>query len=322
MQALAQGMDVSKWQGEIDWAKVKESGVQFAVLRAYAGKPDPMFEKHYAAAKAAGIPVGAYLYSYADTPEKAQAEAKTLLTLLEGKQLEYPVYFDIEDKVQTALAKEKIESLTKAFCDALEEAGYFVGIYSYKSFLEQNFSAGMLTRYAVWVAHTGVSSTTYRYPYGMWQYSHTGQIAGISGDVDLNFAYVDYPSLIKNGGKNGWKTAEEKPSAGEAVVWDYQYDSEIKALQNILNDKGASLALDGKAGNKTYAAVRRYTIRQGDKGILTAWVQKRLNNLGFSCGSADGIAGEKTMAGIAAFQKAHGLGVGYLGGTDWYFLIR
>lgn len=96
---------------------------------------------------------------------------------------------------------------------------------------------------------------------------------------------------------------------------------EIEELQQILNDKGAKLTVDGIAGEKTLSAVKRYIIDNGDKGNLTKWVQKRLNNLGFDCGTADGIAGKKTMNAIAEFQKANKLGVGYLGGGDWYYLI-
>lgn len=104
--------------------------------------------------------------------------------------------------------------------------------------------------------------------------------------------------------------------------WDYQYDPAIAELQRILSTKGAKLAIDGKAGENTLAACKKYTIEKGDRGPLTKWVQQRINSLGYSCGTADGIAGKNTMAGIAAFQKANSLGIGYLGGEDWYYLIR
>lgn len=99
-------------------------------------------------------------------------------------------------------------------------------------------------------------------------------------------------------------------------------NTDIKELQSILNAKGAKLTVDGIAGNNTLEACKKYTIRRGDRGILTKWVQQRLNSLGFNCGDADGIAGQKTMSAIAAFQKANGLGQGYLGGTDWDCLIK
>lgn len=99
-------------------------------------------------------------------------------------------------------------------------------------------------------------------------------------------------------------------------------DSSIDALQNVLNDKGYSLTVDGVAGQKTLSACRNYTIENGDSGPLTKWVQSRLNSLGYNCGVADGIAGSKTMSAIANFQRANGLGIGYLGGGDWDKLIK
>lgn len=107
-----------------------------------------------------------------------------------------------------------------------------------------------------------------------------------------------------------------------ASKWDYQYDGQITELQQILNAKGADLAVDGIAGDKTFAAVKKYTIENGDKGPLTKWVQSRLNSMGYNCGAADGIAGKNTMSGIAQFQAANSLGQGYLGGEDWYFMIK
>ena len=99
-------------------------------------------------------------------------------------------------------------------------------------------------------------------------------------------------------------------------------DGSIYALQNVLNDKGYRLTVNGVAGKKTISACRNYTIENGDSGPLTKWVQSRLNSIGFDCGTADGIAGKKTMSAIAEFQKQKGLGQGYLGGRDWEMLIK
>ena len=99
-------------------------------------------------------------------------------------------------------------------------------------------------------------------------------------------------------------------------------DGSIEALQNILIDKGYRLTVNGVAGKKTISACRNYTIENGDIGPLTKWVQSRLNSIGFDCGTADGIAGNKTMSAIAEFQKQKGLGQGYLGGRDWEMLLK
>lgn len=113
-----------------------------------------------------------------------------------------------------------------------------------------------------------------------------------------------------------------KTSVTTPSKWTYKYDTDILELQKILNNKGGKLTVDGISGDNTFAECKKYTIENGDKGELTRWVQKRLNKIGYNCGTADGIAGNNTMNGIAKFQKAYGLGVGYLGGNDWYYLIK
>ena len=121
--------------------------------------------------------------------------------------------------------------------------------------------------------------------------------------------------------KNGHWFGDE--TTGENVnTFITKSDSSIAALQKILNDKGYRLTVDGVADQKTLSACRNYTIEIDDSGPLTKWVQSRLNNLGYNCGTADGIAGSKTMSAIANFQFANGLGVGYLGGSDWDKFIK
>lgn len=97
-----------------------------------------------------------------------------------------------------------MQKITIAFCNELKDAGYWVGIYSYKSFLESNFTPEILKSYAVWVAHTGVTQTNFKYPHDIWQYSHTGKINGINTNVDLNYGYIDYPKSMKTARLNGF----------------------------------------------------------------------------------------------------------------------
>lgn len=105
------------------------------------------------------------------------------------------------------------------------------------------------------------------------------------------------------------------------IVWSNKYDAKIKEVQRIFNQKGYRLVEDGYAGRNTYAVAKKFTINKGDNGPLVRCVQERLNSMGYNCGIADGRCGVNTMAGIAAFQKAYKLGVGYLGGTDWVYLF-
>ena len=217
VKALKSGIDVSAHQGKIDWSKVK---ADFAILRAGYGKvisqKDEYFEANYAGAKAAGIPVGAYWYSYAMTPDDAEKEADVFIQVLKGKQFEYPVYFDIEEEKQLALGRTKVSAIIRAFLEKVEKAGYWVGLYMSASPLTNLVEDSIRVRYAVWVAHVGVSKPSYSGQYGMWQYSWNGKISGISGDVDLDYAYVDYPAQIKAKGLNGFgDTPPEEPAEDE-----------------------------------------------------------------------------------------------------------
>ena len=203
------GIDVSKHQGTIDWKKVKSSGkVEFAIIRAGYGKvitqKDPKFETNYAQCRANGIPVGAYWYSYALSVDEARQEAKVFLEVIKGKQFEYPVYFDLEEKKQFALGKAKCSEIAKAFLETVEKAGYFVGLYMSKSPLETYITEEIRNRYAVWVAHYCVLQTSYSGQFGMWQKSDTETVSGISGNVDLDECYQNYPVIIKNAGLNGF----------------------------------------------------------------------------------------------------------------------
>lgn len=135
----------------------------------------------------------------------------------------------------------------------------------------------------------------------------------------MGWAAPDYASPSK---PTGDISVPVYSGANPTIAWDYKYDQKIEELQKILNDKGYKLEIDGISGPDTYKAVSKYTIELYDMGPLTKWTQDRLNEMGFNCGEADGYAEPPTMSGIADFQKKYKLGVGYLGGTDWYYVLR
>lgn len=205
------GIDVSKHNGAIDWQKVKASGIDFAIIRAGYGKSisqkDAQFEHNYAEATAQGIPVGAYWYSYALTPAEAEAEARTVLQAIAGKKFEMPVYFDIEEKGTLNTGKANVSAMCRAFCNVLERAGYWCGIYASRSVMQSHIDADTQRRYALWIAEWG-AKCNYNGEYGMWQKSESGKIPGINGKVDLDECYVDYPTAIKAAGKNGFSKTE------------------------------------------------------------------------------------------------------------------
>lgn len=252
------GIDVSQYQQGVDFKKVKASGVDFVIIRAgfgkYANQKDPCFESHYKAAKAAGLKVGAYWYSYAATVEDAKVEAQTCINAIKGKTFEYPIYFDLEERSQFSKGRAFCDSLVKTFCNALEAAGYWAGLYISRSPLQQYISADVAKRYALWVAEYG-SKCNYGGTYGMWQYSSTGRVSGISGNVDTDICYVDYPAKIKAAGLNGFKKATSsttKPTASSAkktVTYTVKRGDTLSAIAQRYKTTVAKLVKDNNIKN-------------------------------------------------------------------------
>lgn len=202
------GIDVSRHQGKISWNKVK-GNVDFAIIRAGYGKSikqkDPRFETNYAGATAAGIPVGAYWYSYAKTPAEAKQEALVCKQAIKGKRFEYPVYFDIEDESQSGLSKQTLTAICKAFCDELEKAGYFVGVYANTDWFRNKLDHPALSKaYTIWLAdyRTNYNKELKR---DMHQYTSKGTVPGISGRVDMNTCTRNFPAIMRKAGLNGCK---------------------------------------------------------------------------------------------------------------------
>ena len=200
------GIDVSEYQGNINWSHVKADGVKFAILRAgIRHRVDNQFANNYAGCKSNGVSVGAYWYSKATTVAEVKQEAQDFLAALNGKTFEYPVYMDLEEQSQFALGKEKCSELVDAFLTVLEQAGYFVGLYCSTYYLTNYITDSIRNRYAVWVAQYN-DSCTYSGNYGIWQ-SGVGTIYGIDGDCDIDRGYIDYPTIIKQAGLNGFTSA-------------------------------------------------------------------------------------------------------------------
>lgn len=227
------GIDVSVHNGNIDWNKVKADGIEFAILRAGFGRlekqKDEKFEQNYAEAKAAGIPVGAYWYSYAMSPEEAELEANVFLKVIKGKQFEMPVYFDLEEKKQFDLGKEKVSAIMRAFLERVESAGYFTGLYGSASPLFTHTADDIKSHYTIWLAHW-VDRTNYSGAYAVWQYSEKGKVDGISGNVDLDTCYKDFPTIIKGKGLNGFGAVKPSP------VPDDKTDTTVTATIKIGDD--------------------------------------------------------------------------------------
>lgn len=200
------GIDVSKHQGIIDWDTVKPQ-IGFAIVRAgygmYASQVDNQWERNYSECKRLCIPAGAYWYSYAKTEAEAVKEAELFISVLSGKQLEFPVYFDIEDRSQAGLGKGLITAMCYAFCRRMEQAGYFTGIYSNTDWFLNRIDNSVGQEFTIWLADYRTAYNT-TLPRDIHQYTSSGQIKGIAGRVDLNTCTRDFSSIIKSGGFNGF----------------------------------------------------------------------------------------------------------------------
>lgn len=210
------GIDISTYQRNVDFKKLKAAGVNFVILRAgygnalaYPNQYDDMFESHYKNAKAAGLNVGAYWYLYATTVSGAQQEAKSFLKALKGKKFEYPVYIDLEERSQFNTGRTNCSNMVRAFCDILENAGYWSGLYISRSPLQNYITPEVANRYSLWVAEYA-SKCNYNGQVDIWQYTSSARYNGFNGNLDGDYSYKDYPTLIKNAGKNGYTKPVEK----------------------------------------------------------------------------------------------------------------
>ena len=206
---MKNGIDVSHWQGSINWEQVKKAGIHFAIIKAGGSDAgfytDSKFVTNYASAKAVGIKVGAYYFvgkgckSYAD----GAADAQRFLNIIKGKQFEYPVYIDFE--APDASNKSGNTQACIGFCKHMEQHGYYCGIYSsdISGFVDR-LNMNELTPYTWWVARYGSEPKRARQNLHIWQKSSTGRVAGISGNVDLNESYVDFEDIIVPKGLNGF----------------------------------------------------------------------------------------------------------------------
>lgn len=279
---MTKGIDLSKHNGNVDFTKVKSSGkVDFVMLRAGLGKlssqKDAKFETYYRDAKAQGLPVGAYWYSYAMSEDEARQEADAFLAVIKGKQFEYPVYYDVEEEKQFKLGKEKVSAIIRAFLERVEARNYWVGLYGSYSSLTTYTAQDIRDRYAIWLAHWNVKKSPYKGQYRMWQYG-TGTIPGISGPVDVNECYADYPTLIKDAGDNGFEKVIEEPAPSAG------------------------------SGTEEYPVPTR-VLKEGTTGDDVKWLQLNLKSQGYLASDIDGKFGVFTLGALLAFQMKKGLEV-------------
>ena len=197
-------LDVSRWQGRIDWDTVKASGrvhgVMLRALGSRSGKPyiDPFFARNYAECTRLGLPVGGYYYTCAVTQRQTEEELAALKTALRGKTFQLPLAIDVEDPRLRSLAPAKLSALVAEAAAQLEAWGLYAMVYTYTNFADTALDMAALAAYDLWIADYRGKRPARKH--GMWQYTSSGKIPGVSGPIDLSHAYKDYAGIIQRKG--------------------------------------------------------------------------------------------------------------------------
>ena len=269
------GIDVSKFQGLIDWQEVKKH-IDFAIIRCGYGsnlesQDDPYFKRNADECTRLKIPFGVYLYSYATNEREALSEAEHVLRLVKDYQMAYPVYYDLEDNNTTGRqSNQTIANIAQTFAQRLEQEGYYVGMYASLFWFRTKLTSPIFNEYTKWIARYN-DELNYDGEYGMWQYSATGNVLGIDTMVDLNYAYKDFPQIIEEGGYNNfsntnltrYKIGDRNPYLiGQDAGWvnDQVIERKIRYLSapdytgNSFTDALRSIQEDASFANRTKLA--------------------------------------------------------------------
>ena len=262
-------IDVSTWNGNIDWDKVYKSGVRYAMIRSSFGIENPnqvdnKFVRNITNAQRAGVKCGIYHYSYAKSAAEAKKEAEFCLKTIKGYKIDLPVAFDIEDSSQTHLGKDTLTSIVITFCDKIKSAGYRPMLYCNPNWLCNYLHKDkLINKYDIWLANWGVSAPSYNC--AIWQYSENGSVPGISGSVDMNWIYKDYIST---------KPATTKPVTKPSNVKKTDYSVKVTAQAGLNVRKGAgtnySIITALKCG--TVVTVSKVSGNWGYVGKYGGWI--------------------------------------------------
>lgn len=293
---MLKGIDVSEWQGKIKWNEVKQDDIKFAIIRCGYGmnftwQDDVKFERNIKECERLNIPFGIYLMSYANTVEKARSEAQHILRQTKGHNPSLGLWYDVEDNATSgSVGKEALTNIINTFCGTVKNDGYKVGVYASLNWLENKIEKQIKENYPIWVAQYNNECEYYEGKYILWQYTSSGKVDGILGNVDMNYLYDE--SLINNN--------EEDP------VVENEETKRIKELQTALNkDFNCGLAVDGIIGPATTKVVMVHYLRYFTKGNFVKWTQIQLKRKGYNLGSyeIDSCYGRDTEKATKKLQK-------------------
>jgi GH25 family lysozyme M1 (1,4-beta-N-acetylmuramidase) len=261
------GIDVSSFQGGINWDAVKSAGYNFAMLKLGIGddlknQDDKLFSYNVKECERVGLDWGAYLYSYALDIEDAQSEAQHILRVLKGLNPTYPIALDMEDadgyKSKNGMpSNDMLVNICETVLSTLENAGYYACLYASKSWFENQLCSPELDCYDKWVAQWS-DKCTYVGSYGMWQYTDNESVSGIGGHVDADVAYKDYPSIMKTKGLNGFSSgsATATPTTPTYQTYTVQKGDTLWSIAQELLGAGSKYteikALNGLTGDTIY----------------------------------------------------------------------
>ena len=327
---LHRGIDVSRWQEEINWSQVAKDDISFVMLGTRSkGAVDPYFHKNIQNAAANGIKVGVYIYSLATTTDMAVQEADFVLNLINDYPISYPVAFDMEDSTQGNLSKSELAAIANAFCKRISQAGYYPIIYANENWLKNKLDMSQMN-YPVWVARYS-ARPTYQNPV-MWQATSSGSVNGIKTRVDIDFQFKDFSSVIPadtwrtiNGKRYYYANYQKQKNAWAKDGDDWYYmDKDGLVSTGWITVAGVSYYLDtttGKMKTGWQAENGKWYYLGSSGAVKKGWIND--NGIWYYTGS-DGVmqTGWLTEAGSKYYLKGSGaMAIGWrqLDGAWYYF---
>ena len=276
------GIDISVWNKNMNISKAKAEGVEFVIIRgAYGNKKDTAYENNYNKCKSLGLPVGVYWWTRAVNEAQASEEAIALINnCLKGKQFEYPIYIDVEDKLLANLGKSKVDAIITSALTTLEKNGYYAGFYMNKDWYNNKCNgANLAKRFASWIAQWTSQNQTYP----MWQFGgETNKIRTniVAGEVcDQDYCHVDYPTIIKNAGLNGFSKGTPTPQpapqpvkksneeiANEVIngLWGNGDDRKRRLTEAGYDYNAVQAIVNQKVKKPSTPSYKTYIVKKGD----------------------------------------------------------